>query len=384
MLHSPPGAGLHPSGGSPLHTLAAVRGAGLFALALLAACAPLRAPDPGAEGMSRGDGLILQATEGERRVRRPRPGSPTAQTSPFILKVDGRNGASPDLVMGYEEIAPGESVQPHRHLIADEIVFIHQGTGNARLGMRESTVSAGATLYVPRNTVISLRNTGAEPLGIAFIFSKPGFEQLMRENSAPEGEPAAPLSAEEQARIRDRHRWHTLAGIPDADSAAVGNGGLILDASQGERRVPRRPPGSTTSHPSSPFLLKVDRRNGASADLVMGYEDVAPGDSVPPHRHLQADEIIFVHRGSGTVRLGSREASLGAGATVYVPRDSWIALRNTGSEPLGIVFVLSKPGFEDLLRETSVPEGRPPLPLSAEDLARIRARHRRHTVFRRP
>ena len=136
----------------------------------------------------------------------------TAGKGPFILKVDRRNGGSPDLVMGYEDIAPGAEIQLHRHLVADEIVFVHRGTGVATLGGREARVSAGATIYIPRNTTISLVNSGSEPLGVAFIFSKPGFEELMRDNSVPEGQPVTPMSAEERAQIQARHRWHTIPG----------------------------------------------------------------------------------------------------------------------------------------------------------------------------
>jgi len=152
----------------------------------------------------RSDGLILQVGEGERRVRR------NAGKGPFILKVDRLNGGSPDLVMGYEDLAPGAEIQPHTHLVADEILFIHRGSGVAKLGKRESPVSAGATIYIPRNVMISVRNTGSEPLGIAFIFSKPGFEELMRDNSVLEGQPVTPISAEERDQIRKRHRWHTV------------------------------------------------------------------------------------------------------------------------------------------------------------------------------
>jgi mannose-6-phosphate isomerase-like protein (cupin superfamily) len=152
----------------------------------------------------RTQGLVLQAGEGERRVRR------NAGKGPFIIKVDRQNGGSPNLVMGYEELAPGAEIQLHRHLVADEILFVHRGNGVASLGERESPVSAGATVYIPRNVPISVRNTGSEPLGIAFIFSKPGFEELMRDNSVPEGQPVTPMSAEERERIRARHRWHTV------------------------------------------------------------------------------------------------------------------------------------------------------------------------------
>lgn len=149
-------------------------------------------------------GLVLQADEGERRVRR------NAGKGPFIIKVDRQNGGSPDLVMGYEDIAPGAEIQPHTHLVADEILFIHHGSGIAKLGQRESPVSTGATVYIPRNVQISVRNTGHEPLGVAFIFSKPGFEELMRDNSVPEGQPVTPISAEERDQIRKRHSWHTV------------------------------------------------------------------------------------------------------------------------------------------------------------------------------
>jgi mannose-6-phosphate isomerase-like protein (cupin superfamily) len=152
----------------------------------------------------RGAGLVLQEGEGERRVRR------TVGKGPFILKIDRQNGASPHLVMGYEDIAPGGEIQPHTHLVADEILFIHRGNGVAKLGGRESRVSAGATVYIPRNVQISVRNTGSEPLGVAFIFSKPGFEELMRENSVLEGQPVTPISPEERDQIRKRHSWHTV------------------------------------------------------------------------------------------------------------------------------------------------------------------------------
>ena len=149
-------------------------------------------------------GLVLQEGEGERRVRR------SVGKGPFILKVDRQNGGSPDLVMGYEDLAPGAEIQPHTHLVADEILFVHRGSGVARLGGRESSVRAGATIYIPRSVQISVRNTGNEPLGIAFIFSKPGFEELMRDNSVLEGQPVTPMSTEERDQIRKRHSWHTV------------------------------------------------------------------------------------------------------------------------------------------------------------------------------
>ena len=187
----------------PLAILTAITPIAVFCLSCNAPrAAPVAAPAP------RNDGLILQDNEGERRVRR------NAGKGPFIIKVDRHNGGSPDLVMGYEDIAPGAEIQLHRHLVADEILFVHRGTGTASLNGRKAHVSAGATIYVPRNVTIGLVNDGTEPLGITFTFSKPGFEELMRDNSVLEGQPVTPMSAEERARIQARHRWHTIVGPP--------------------------------------------------------------------------------------------------------------------------------------------------------------------------
>src|SRR6185436_15350809 len=49
--------------------------------------------------------LILTREEGERRIRRVMGGALA------IIKVDRRNGGSPGLVMGYEEIPPGQAIQ---------------------------------------------------------------------------------------------------------------------------------------------------------------------------------------------------------------------------------------------------------------------------------
>jgi len=180
------------------------------AIASIGACLSCNAPraTPTAALAARNDGRILQSGEGERRVRR------NAGKGPFIIKVDRQNGGSPDLVMGYEDIAPGAEIQLHRHLVADEILFVYRGAGTASLNGRKAHVSAGATIYVPRNVTIGLVNDGTEPLGITFTFSRPGFEELMRDNSVLEGQPVTPMSAEERARIQAKHRWHTIAGPP--------------------------------------------------------------------------------------------------------------------------------------------------------------------------
>jgi len=166
------------------------------ALAFVLACTSVLA-------QSGPSGLILQADEGERRARR-------TGDFPFILKVDKKNGGSADMVMGMENLKPGQAIPIHRHLHADEILFVHKGTAEVMLGEQKAIVSEGGTIYIPRNVRIALKNPGPATLTIVFLFPKPGFEEYLRDTSAPEGQSMPPMSPEARAQIRAKHEWHTI------------------------------------------------------------------------------------------------------------------------------------------------------------------------------
>jgi quercetin dioxygenase-like cupin family protein len=152
---------------------------------------------------------------------------------------------------------------------------------------------------------------------------------------------------------------------------------LILGVDQGERLVRRTLGGA-------PLIIKVDRKTAGAPQFVMAYEALPPGATIPPHRHPGADEIIFVHSGTGVAELGDKSSAVAAGSTIYIPRLTRITLSNTGKDPLVIVALFDQPGFEDLLRETSVPEGQPVVPLTSAELSAIRARHQNHVIYERP
>ena len=163
-----------------------------------------------------GVGLVLQAGDGERRVRRPRPDSAgRVAAAAMIIKVDQKNGGSPDFFMATEDIAPGDAIAPHLHPEYDEILFVHRGQGLATLGTRQMAVTEGATIYVPPNTRVSLKNTGTEKLSIVFIFPRPAtVSAYYRELTVAEGQPAVPFSVAEFAAFRARHRGHVMFDEP--------------------------------------------------------------------------------------------------------------------------------------------------------------------------
>ena len=142
--------------------------------------------------------LLLEKNEGELRTRRIHTDSTTPASSQFMLKVSPKNNGSQHLVAGAEELAPGAAIPKHRHLVQDEIVLIQSGKTHVWLGDQERDLQAGGLVFIPANTWVSLKNIGAEPISLVFIFSAPGFEDTMRCNSVPAGETPTQITPEQQ------------------------------------------------------------------------------------------------------------------------------------------------------------------------------------------
>jgi hypothetical protein len=113
--------------------------------------------------------LLLEKNEGEARLwRDPPPGG-------FMLKVSPQNNGSQHLVFGTEDMHPGDEIPLHKHLGQDEIVTIQAGTVH---------------------------------VSMAFVFSAPGFENLMRCASVPPNEKPTPTTLEERRKCD--HQGHVI------------------------------------------------------------------------------------------------------------------------------------------------------------------------------
>ena len=140
---------------------------------------------------------------------------------------------------------------------------------------------------------------------------------------------------------------------------------LMLDSDEGELRT-RRIHTDSTSPASSQFILKVSPKNNGSQHLVAGTEVLAPGATLPKHRHLVQDEILLIQGGTAHVWLGDQERDLHAGGLVFIPANTWISGKNIGATPIALTFVFSAPGFEETMRCNSVPAGETPTPITPE------------------
>jgi quercetin dioxygenase-like cupin family protein len=184
-----------------------------------------------------------------------------------------------------------------------------------------------------------------------------------------------------------------LAGVAKSAPPVTSNGlssvssvtPLILEKNEGERRVWRPIEGAKgwDAQPG-PFILKVDRHNGGSSQLVFGTEDLPPGTSIDRHRHPSADEIILLQNGHARVSLGDRTREVHGGATVFIPANTWISVTNIGTEAIKCVFVFSALGFDDFMRAESVPEGQKITPLTKAEDAQIMKEHADAVIYAEP
>jgi quercetin dioxygenase-like cupin family protein len=157
---------------------------------------------------------------------------------------------------------------------------------------------------------------------------------------------------------------------------------LILEKAEGERRVVRGWPGH--ADPGESFILKVDPKNGGSSHLVFLTASLAPGKEIVAHRHPDADEILFLQTGTARVHLGDMVRDVHAGATVFIPANTWIAVSNIGTDAIEVLSVFSAPGFEEYMRAGSVREGEKNVPLSPAEDEAIQKQHSHAVIYKEP
>lgn len=149
---------------------------------------------------------------------------------------------------------------------------------------------------------------------------------------------------------------------------------MILQANDGDRLIHRAGPLKGV-----PFTIKVDGQFGDSEDFVVFSEDLAPGDTIPFHKHENSEEILVFEQAGASVVVGDQHGMAGADSIVFIPRSTWISARNTSDKPIHLLAVFSRHGFEQYMRAISAHPGEPLTPLAPDELTRLR--HAAHAMY---
>jgi quercetin dioxygenase-like cupin family protein len=169
------------------------------------ACQP-RSPVDGKPELRSPRPAVIGPAEGERRFLR-------GGTAPLLIKVDPVTTGSRRMVLATSDLPPGDAIAVHRHLSEDEIILVTRGTARVQLGKEKYTAVAGTTVFIPQGTCIALETVGRDTFSMAFVFSSPGFERVLREVSSPAGAPPKPVSPVQRAAAFQR--GHAEAGTTD-------------------------------------------------------------------------------------------------------------------------------------------------------------------------
>jgi len=130
------------------------------------------------------------------------------------------------------------------------------------------------------------------------------------------------------------------------------------------------------------FQIYVDPAKFPQALASFAKFGLGVGGALPVHRHDKTEEIAYFLSGEGvlTVYDGDqpKDVPIGPGYVAYTPPGSWHAIKNTGDEPLTLVFATipnEKRGLLSFFRRIGAKPGDSATSLSPEDFARIAAEH---------
>jgi quercetin dioxygenase-like cupin family protein len=118
-----------------------------------------------------------------------------------------------------------------------------------------------------------------------------------------------------------------------------------------------------------PITIKISKAQHSVDGISFCVEDLIPGRKMRVHKHINNDELIFIHKGEGTLTLDEEFIEVKTGDVAFVPRNTWHGLDNTGKENLLMVFQYSPAGFEEYFIENGTLVGMPAKERTEEEYA---------------
>jgi len=152
-----------------------------------------------------------------------------------------------------------------------------------------------------------------------------------------------------------------LPKISFAKSYHTADKGIIVREGEGTHLL--------TGRRKQPITIKISKAKHGVDGISFCTEEHSPGRKMRIHKHLHNDELIFIHKGEGTLTLDEQSIQVRTGDVAFVPRGTWHGLDNTGKENLIMIFQYSPAGFEEYFVENGTLEGMPAKEKTEEEYA---------------
>jgi mannose-6-phosphate isomerase-like protein (cupin superfamily) len=124
-----------------------------------------------------------------------------------------------------------------------------------------------------------------------------------------------------------------------------------------------------TGRRKAPMNIKISKAKHGVENISFCREDIIPGRKLRIHKHLNNDELIFIHKGEGAFTLDEKTIEVTTGTVIFVPKGTWHGLENTGKENLRMFFQYSPAGFEEYFIENGTLVGMPAKERTEEEYA---------------
>jgi len=89
-----------------------------------------------------------------------------------------------------------------------------------------------------------------------------------------------------------------------------------------------------TTKDGSEIRELLAHRNSAIRLQSLAEARLLPGQATQPHYHLRTEEIYYILRGTGRMRLGNEERDVAAGDAIAIPPGETHRIANTGEDVL--------------------------------------------------
>lgn len=131
-------------------------------------------------------------------------------------------------------------------------------------------------------------------------------------------------------------------------SNLLNGAGLVKQAEECETYLVRE---------NTPITFHLSKTKDNISSMSLLSEELLPGSSIPVHKHLNEDEFFFFITGTGTAMIDDQTFPFKPGTSVFIPKNTWHAFKNTGNEKAFCTFSYTPSGFEGFFREIGTPKG---------------------------
>jgi quercetin dioxygenase-like cupin family protein len=213
-------------------------------------------------------------------------------------------------VMAYRLTLDPDSALTHVHTGAEEVLYVLEGTGEARVEGATHQVKAGQAVFIPDGAEHSYVNTGDSPLVVV-------------------GAMAPPIDLDD---IHPAMPRLDLSGLQSASLDERGVAPTMMD----ERQV------TPTLMGERSFRVLVSPEVGCRQ--MTQFTGVIPTGRAPLHAHPH-EEAVYILGGTGRLWIEDQPVGdLRAGSVVFFPIGVRHTLENTGAEDMKVLGAFSPAG----------------------------------------